>query len=146
MHFSILTFSHYCPSAGATPPPFPPASIPWGLYILVWMQGSPYLFPGPSQLSFLAHLHFFVSAASLQKHFLPRTTQCLHCAEMRSNAFLNIHQKSLFQELGTDTESHSWTMCREWETIEYSDLNGMPPSNSSRPGPGIHGEEEAERL
>lgn len=37
-------------------------------------------------------------------------------------------------------------MCRDGETIVYSDLNGMPPSNSSRPGSGIHGEEEAIRA
>lgn len=37
------------------------------------------------------------------------------------------HQRnSLLQQMGTNTEIHSETLCREWLTFTYSALNGVP--------------------
>lgn len=35
------------------------------------------------------------------------------------------------QWMRTNTETHNWMMCREWETLKYSVQNRMSPSNCS---------------
>lgn len=51
---------------------------------------------------------------------------------------LSRHQRSLLlQSTGTHTETHIWTLCRERQTLEHSDLKGIsssipPPHNLGR--------------
>ena len=45
------------------------------------------------------------------------------------DTLFNHHQKSfLLQQVGTDTETHSQTLHRDRETLEYTTLNRMSPS------------------
>jgi hypothetical protein len=43
-------------------------------------------------------------------------------------------------------ETHRQILCREWETLEHSTLNGMSPSNPFSWGSGNQAEEAAERV
>lgn len=51
----------------------------------------------------------------------------------------------VLQEIWTNTETHDWTMCREWETQEHLVLNEML-SNSSLKGSESNVEEEEKRF
>lgn len=53
------------------------------------------------------------------------------------SALLSHHQRAfLLQEMGTNTETHSQTLCREWEALEHLVLKGaihhMPPLRAQR--------------
>lgn len=61
---------------------------------------------------------------------------------------LLIHQQKSFllQSMARNTETHSRTMCRELETLEFSVINRVLPPKASPHGSGNSVEEEAERL
>lgn len=50
------------------------------------------------------------------------------------------------QETGTNTETHSWTVCREWETLKHPVLSGMSLSNLSSQGSGNFGQEDSKQM
>jgi hypothetical protein len=57
-----------------------------------------------------------------------------------------MRKESTLNKKGDWWDSHNWTVCREWETLELLVLNGMTSSKPSLQGLGIYVEEEAERL
>lgn len=50
------------------------------------------------------------------------------------------------QQMGTNTETHNQTLCRDWENLEHSILYGMSPSNPSCWGSANPAEAEKEEL
>lgn len=64
-----------------------------------------------------------------------------------STDLIQPHKKNLFlQQVVVNTETHSWTMCREGGTLEHSPLTGKSLIQASLQGLGIYTEMEIERL
>ena len=61
-----------------------------------------------------------------------------------TSALLSHHQRSfLLPQMATNTETHSQTSCKEWDTLEHSALKWISPSNPSPQGSGNPMEKEA---
>lgn len=74
-----------------------------------------------------------------QKNISIRWLLMTYCYTYRT--FLNPHRRSFFYSGDGTTETHNWTKCREWETLEFSVLNEM--SSTDPPlVPGMCTEEE----
>lgn len=60
--------------------------------------------------------------------------------------FVRSSSEKLRLQMGTNTETHNWTVCREWVTLEHLVWNRMSPSNPSFQVSGSPAEEEAETV
>lgn len=63
-----------------------------------------------------------------------------------STLLSHLQRGFLLQQMGTDTESQSQTLCKEQETLEHSAPYRMSPSNSSPHVSGNPGDEKVERV
>lgn len=125
------------------PTPFPSASTPWGLYTVVWIQGSPTHFQDLLSLPFL-----LISTPLCQLRVCRNTfyqgPPSARWAEMH-NSFSEPTSEKFLAVAG------NWHRVPQLNNAQgVGDSSILSPkrdasSNASRPGSGIHGEEEAHR-